>query len=187
MLQDASIREGGDANPITALLIGSPTGQTLRLNTDHFIKRGLVEGLCPSCSAMALLTMQVNAPSGGRGHLTGIRGGGPLTTLILPASGDASLWATCWLNVLPADQMRRLTGNPAHDSPRATFPWLASGPGAGQTAARVTTPDDMSPLHVFWAMPRRLFLDFDGAQPGSCDLCSRQDRLGSASSCGPTA
>src|SRR5207249_1990409 len=82
--------------PIGDILIEAPTGKTLRDNTDLFIKRGRIKSLCPACAAAALLSIQTNAPAGGQGNRTGIRGGGPLTTLVLAES----LWATTWLNVL---------------------------------------------------------------------------------------
>jgi CRISPR type I-E-associated protein CasA/Cse1 len=118
---DESVREDRTKR-IGDLLIDLPTGKTVRDNTDFFIKRGQFKMLCPACAGTALLTMQINAPSGGQGHRTGIRGGGPLTTLILADS----LWSTCWLNVLVRGAFLRQTGNPAKNSPSDQFPWLAA-------------------------------------------------------------
>lgn len=64
-----------DPTPISGLLIDAPGGNTLKLNKDHFIKRGTLNAVCPHCAAMALFTLQTNAPSGGQGHRTGMRGG----------------------------------------------------------------------------------------------------------------
>lgn len=72
---------------IEDILIESPGEQTIERNTDHFIKRDQIKALCPACAAIALFTLQINAPSGGSGHRTGIRGGGPLTTLISSCCG----------------------------------------------------------------------------------------------------
>src|SRR5699024_5547871 len=69
-----------DATPasVNGLLIEAPGNNGIKNNTDLFVKRGQVETLCPSCAAMALFTLQVNAPSGGAGYRVGLRGGGPL-------------------------------------------------------------------------------------------------------------
>jgi CRISPR system Cascade subunit CasA len=96
-MQDAELKSAGvkEATPIGALLIDIPGENTMQRNTDHFIKRGGVEKLCSVCTATTLFTLQTNAPAGGQGHRTGLRGGGPLTPLIM---GD-TLWQTIWLNV----------------------------------------------------------------------------------------
>jgi CRISPR system Cascade subunit CasA len=67
-MQDFTPSELTNELDIAALLIEAPGDQTLEQNKDHFIKRDLVERLCPQCVAMALLTLQINAPSGGRGY-----------------------------------------------------------------------------------------------------------------------
>lgn len=72
----------GDKVPVASLLPEIPGVQTTKFNKDHFIKRGVTEHLCPQCSALALFSLQLNAPSGGKGYRTGLRGGGPMTTLI---------------------------------------------------------------------------------------------------------
>ena len=94
-MQDLTLADG-KKNGIGTLLIEAPGSKTLRDNTDLFIKRGAVEEMCLSCVAAVLLTLQINASSGGVGHRTSLRGGGPLTTLVL---GD-TLWQTIWINVL---------------------------------------------------------------------------------------
>src|SRR5207244_8367952 len=79
-MQDLKLTDGEDKE-IAPLLIEAPGGSTLRNNTDFFIKRGSVEQMCYSCVATALFTLQINAPSGGVGHRTSLRGGDPLTIL----------------------------------------------------------------------------------------------------------
>ena len=110
--------------PIGWLLIDAPTENTLENNADHFIKRGYVEALCPVCAVTALFTLQLNAPSGGAGHRTSMRGGGPLTTLVAVDPEGSSLpdtlWHHLWLNVLP--ETVPLTGNRKLDKPQHIFP-----------------------------------------------------------------
>ena len=81
-MQDFSLKpEEAGLNSIAALLIESPGENALRNNSDHFRQARQVECLCPDCAAPALFTLQTNAPAGGVGYRTGLRGGGPLTTL----------------------------------------------------------------------------------------------------------
>ncbi len=66
-MQDFQLPEG-EPKDIASILIEAPGDKSLRDNTDHFIKRGRVVGMCPACAAIALFTLQTNAPSGGVGH-----------------------------------------------------------------------------------------------------------------------
>ena len=98
-MQDFDLTEG-EAKPISALLIDAPGGKTLRDNLDHFVKRDRIEAVCQSCAALALFTMQTNAPAGGVGHRVGVRGGGPLTTLLCLDETNQkphTFWHTLWL------------------------------------------------------------------------------------------
>lgn len=173
-MQDATLATaGGEPVPIANLLIETPGENTLRHNGDHFIKRHQVQRICPCCAALALVTLQLNAPAGGAGHRTSLRGGGPLTTLLLaPATPDTprSLWHSLWLNVLPTSRFESRNGDVRHVSPDLSFPWLGKvdslQPPGGQT-----TPTQTHPLHVYWATPRRIWLDFAHTEAGVCDLC----------------
>jgi CRISPR system Cascade subunit CasA len=170
-LQDLDLdAETGKDEPIERMLIDSPGGSTLRLGIDHFVKGGRVEALCPGCAAAALLTLQVNAPSGGQGHRTGLRGGGPLTTLVLHPGGD--LWRALWMNVLPGGELTPAAAG--RDAPEDTFPWLA--PTRTSEGGRETTLADVHPLQMFWAMPRRIRLvePTQDTVHGPCDLCEEE-------------
>jgi len=165
-MQDLTLAEG-EKRGIGTLLIEAPGDNTLENNTDFFIKRGLVEQMCLSCAASALFTLQTNAPSGGAGHRTSLRGGGPLTTLVL---GD-TVWQTIWLNVLSKGAFFASCCDPKKTSKSAIFPWLSqtrtSEKGTGQT----TTPLDVHPAQMFWAMPRRIRIDFEQERRGTCGVC----------------
>jgi CRISPR system Cascade subunit CasA len=168
---------GDEAKPVSALLIEIPGANALRNNTDHFIKRGGIDGLCPACAATALLTLQTNAPSGGVGHRTSLRGGGPLTTLVVldpQAEGlEATLWRDLWLNVMPAEEAPRLTGNTKLTKSEAIFPWLAPTRTSGKGEPD-TLPQDANPLQMYWGMPRRIRLELDNLAVGECGICSAQ-------------
>lgn len=170
-MQDINLGEGA-ACGIDALLIDSAGGSAVDKNTDLFVKRGTTSAMCPHCAAIALFTLQTNAPAGGAGHRTSVRGGGPLTTLAL-CSPARSLWHDLWLNVLPQRQFMARAGDAARTAAHFTFPWLAST-DAIQAAGAETQPLQVHPHHVYWAMPRKIRLDFDDVRKGQCDMCKRE-------------
>ena len=174
-MQDVDLgSEGVAINDISALLIESPGEQTLKNNADHFVKRAQVSALCPACAALALFTLQLNAPSGGAGHRTGLRGGGPLTTLVL-APGDASLWHNLWLNVRDRPAFLAQGGSAEHIEPQRSFPWL--GPVTALQALKGEMAQaQVHPAHLYWAMPRRVRLDSAAGSAGTCDCCDRQSQ-----------
>lgn len=174
-LQDLTLAEG-EEKEAGALFIEAPGGNTLKNNLDHFIKRGGLNALCPGCAASALFCLQTNAPSGGVGHRTSLRGGGPLTTLVVadPRAEEvglvATLWRNVWLNVLEQDVLLRQSGNPERRTPAHIFPWLAPTRTSEARTGHATTPDDAHPLQMYWGMPRRIRL-MDEALEGICDVC----------------
>lgn len=144
-------------NSIANLLIEAPGGNTLKLNKDFFIKRDLVEQLSLPMAALALFTLQINAPSGGVGHRTGLRGGGPMSTLVRPSNADSSLWHKLWWNVIN----RRIFKYPDPDFTNGSvFPWLVATKVSDNTGGP-TYREDVHPLHLYWAMPRRVRLIID--------------------------
>ena len=168
-MQDLTLEEG-EHKEIAALFIDAPGGKTLRDNQDHFFKRGGIETLSPFSAALALFTLQINAPPGGVGHRVSVRGGGPLTTLVLPPEGNEidCLWRRLWLNVLTSEELEDLPGNQQNRSPERIFPWM----GATRTSEKKgmeTYPEQAHSLQVYWSMPRRMRLDETG-KSGVCDL-----------------
>ncbi|QMF21085.1 type I-E CRISPR-associated protein Cse1/CasA [Citrobacter freundii] len=164
----------GEKVSIASLLPEIPGAQTIKFNKDHFVKRGVTERFCPYCAALALFSLQLNAPSGGKGYRTGLRGGGPMTTLIelqeYQGNRQTPLWRKLWLNVMPQD----IAAMPLPDQcDESVFPWLAATRTSEQASA-VTTPEQVNPLQAYWGMPRRIRLDFSTTQSGDCDLCTSQ-------------
>lgn len=144
---------GGDKVSIASLLPEVPGAQTTKFNKDHFIKRGVTNSFCPHCAALALFSLQLNAPAGGKGYRTGLRGGGPLTTLIELQEYEGErltpLWRKLWLNVLPQDAAD-MPLPAAYDE--SVFPWLAPTRTSEQASA-ITTPEQVDKLQAYWGMP----------------------------------
>lgn len=156
------------AEPVERMLIETPGDSTVKKNTDLLVRRGQVAGMGRPAAAIALYTFQSWAPAGGAGNRTGLRGGGPLTTLVLPGA-QPSLWHLLWANV-PVGQPPD-----SADLPRI-FPWLA--PTLTSGAGRTVTPGTSHPLQAWWGMPRRIRLDFvpcDPLQP--CGLTGVPDSV----------
>ncbi|HID44832.1 MAG TPA: type I-E CRISPR-associated protein Cse1/CasA [Chromatiaceae bacterium] len=168
-MQDLELNEG-EKKDIAALLIEAPGGKTIKDNQDHFIKRGRVQNMSPWSAALSLFTLQINAPSGGVGHRVSLRGGGPLTTLILPPEKEEynTLWHRLWLNVLTQDEIDRLPGNPELTELEAILPWMGKT-RTSEKKGMETYPEHAHPLQIFWSMPRRMRLHFSGEE-GICDL-----------------
>ena len=156
------------AEPVERLLIEAPGDSTVKKNTDLLVRRGQVATLGRAAAAVALFTCQAGAPAGGAGNRTGLRGGGPLTTMMLPGA-QPSLWHLLWANVP--------VGHPpdAADLP-LIFPWLA--PTVTSGTGHTVTPSTAHPLQAWWGMPRRIRLDFVLCEPPEpCGLTGVPDSV----------
>lgn len=165
-----------DISGIEQILMDAPGGQTERLNKDLFVKRGQVERLGMPAAAMALVTLQTYAPSGGQGHRTSLRGGGPLTTLVDPRVGpdgayhawNQPLWHKLWANVETRRQWAERTPGEVDADVSGAFPWLSPTRVSAPPSGGSVRPGDVHPLQVYFGLPRRIRLEFSG--PGQCDL-----------------
>lgn len=177
-LQDVDPLEDGATKEVAALLIDSPGAQTLRNNADLFIKRRSEPVFSRAAAAIALFTLSSYAPSGGAGHRTSLRGGGPMTTLVVadhPKYGT-TLWGRLWPNV--SDREDGVAVGSVGDLNAGVFPWLATTRTSDPKArGRHTTPNDVHPLHVHWAMPRRIRLVFEEARGRRCILTNSEDAV----------
>ena len=167
-MQDLTLKaDEAESVGIGGLFIDRMGEESLEDKSDLFAKPGLIPQIDFRAAAAALFTLQTNAPSGGRGHLTSLRGGGPLSTVVL--GGD--LFATVWLNVLAEEDFTSKFGSRELTSIDAKFPWMAptrtSDSKAGGSA---TTPLDVHPAQHYWGMPRRIRIDFGGNVIGVCAI-----------------
>lgn len=178
--QDLELRDE-EPRPIAAMLIDEPGGQTLKRNSDLFIKRQQFPALGMSAAIAALITMQSSAPAGGKGHRTSMRGGGPLNTLLIPDQRNDdlpfSLWRLCWLNVLNASEFASLSGNDTLTDPEYILPWLAPTRTSEPSSGCDTFPEHGHPLQMYFSMPRRIRLNLGDLQTGTCPLTLREEPL----------
>ncbi len=161
-MQDLQLPADANLLPVVDLLIDAGSDSNL-----YFNKTPASLGLCEACAAQALFTLQINAPSGGRGVRTSLRGGGPMTTLLLPEAEDASLWHKLWLNVLTRDSLAYPDAAAASD----VLPWLAPTRTSDGKHAQTTTPETVHFLQAYWSMPRRIRLDASSCAVGDCGVC----------------
>ena len=168
-LQDFEALEG-DANPIEALLIDTPGQNGQKKNADLLTHRNRYAALGLPAAAMGLYALQAYAPSGGAGNRTSMRGGGPLTALVLPAGGamrPVALWRKLLANLVP-----QRTGLKAADRAKA-LPWLAptltSDKASGNRQVHEADTVHAHPLQAYFGMPRRLRLVPSG-QDGICPM-----------------
>jgi CRISPR system Cascade subunit CasA len=166
-LQDLTLQDSEAVTRTVEWLLIEIAGFAEEEGKGHFVRSGEIKSLCAPCAAAALYTLQTDAPGGGRGHRTGVRGGGPLTTLVIT---PGSLWESLWLNVLDAAGFP--PGNPDRDRPEDHFPWLAPTRTSEAGTGRETTFEDVHPLQMFWGMPRRVRLLPEPGQGARCDLCA---------------
>lgn len=157
----------GRSNGVASLLIEAPGEQTQKRNTDLLVKRGRVSVLGRAAAAIALYTLQAYAPAGGAGNRTGLRGGGPLTTLAIPPTSPLSVWHVVWANTP--------IGNPvAPERLSHVLPWLE--PARISDKGEAVNPAEPDDRLAFWGMPRRIRLDFDTAVAEQlCDLTGQLD------------
>ena len=147
-----------DIKPVGILHIDSAGASAVSNNADLTVKRGRVSSLSPAEAAMALYTIQAFAPGGGRGNLTSMRGGGPMTTLVQPLDDDDGrfpLWRLVFANILVGSPLS------VSDAERA-LPWLR--PTRTSNKGQTVVQNDSHPLEAFFGMPRRFRLVFCGDQ-----------------------
>jgi CRISPR system Cascade subunit CasA len=173
--QDVDPLADMEAKPVTALLIDAPGENAEKKNTDLFVKRAAVQGLCPAYAAAALITLQTYAPAGGQGNRTSMRGGGPLTTLPMPRRWDpgrtriiTTLWDLVWASVPDKSAIGAAPTDAMDPAWAKIFPWLAATRSSEKD--RATTPEHGHFLQQFFGMPRRIRLDVDRAGEDFCAL-----------------
>ncbi|BCI67687.1 type I-E CRISPR-associated protein Cse1/CasA [Acetobacter aceti] len=145
-LQDLEPLTGG-GNPVDMLFIDSAGANTARNNADVMVHRSRYDHLDFPLAAMALYTFQADAPSGGAGNRTSMRGGGPLVTLIDP---EQTLWDMVWANV-PCGQSAKMEN----------LPWMRPTRVSDKGQQTCPPEGELFGAEAFFGMPRRLRLLHD--------------------------
>jgi CRISPR system Cascade subunit CasA len=164
-MQDVTIKK--DEKKITSHDMGSLLIDVAG-SGDYFVKQSNFQKLCEKCTATAIFTLQTNAPTGGKGHRTGMRGGGPLTALVLSEERRTVLWRNIWLNILSIEEYGV---NVPQSTVREVFPWM--GKIILSDNDRRTFPHDVNGLQMYWGMPRRIRLS-QKKEHGNCDVCGKK-------------
>lgn len=139
----------GEGGPVDMLFIDSAGANTARNNADVMVHRDRYGRLDFPMAAMALYTFQADAPSGGAGNRTSMRGGGPMVTLVDP---EKTLWDLVWANV-PC----------GHPAKMEDLPWMRPT-RVSDTGQRTLPPvGELFGVEAFFGMPRRLRLVHDEA------------------------
>lgn len=158
----------GEDNAVEALLIDSPGVNGQKKNSDLMTHRERFPALGLKAAATALYCLQQFAPSGGAGNRTSMRGGGPMTVLVLPVGRDdapASLWRMLLIN-LPV-QFGGVNWLEDHDIGRA-LPWMQPTRTSEGNVEIAEADAAVHPVQAFFGMPRRIRLVTAGE--GLCPL-----------------
>jgi CRISPR system Cascade subunit CasA len=172
--QDLEELTDDDPWEIERLFINSPGEQTLKDNSDHFVKRNTYKKFSRAGAAIALITLQTYAPGGGRGNTASLRGGsGPLTTLVRPSIRgiEPNLWQILWCNTPDGYQLAD------SEIPKA-FPWLK--PTRLSVDGALVVPDEQKTHQAlaFFAMPRRIRILFSRNEfKVNCDFIGNHDEF----------
>lgn len=158
-MQDLTLRPAGaeDDLPIRELLLDEKDGNGLFCS-------GPLHAMDYPTVAAALYMLQCGAPQGGTGYCVSLRGGGPLTTIVL----RDTLWETLWMNVVERDSLHRGCSDPDPCRLEDLFPWMSPTP---QKKAPIV-PDGSHAATVYWAMPWRIRLRAEG-EAGRCSVTGR--------------
>lgn len=137
----------GETSPVDMLFIDSAGANTARNNADVMVHRSRYDCLDFPMAAMALYTFQADAPSGGAGNRTSMRGGGPMVTLVDP---ERMLWDLVWANV-PC----------GHPVKMEVLPWMRPTRVSDRGQQTFSPEGELFGVEAFFGMPRRLRLMHD--------------------------
>ena len=136
-----------------------------------FTRNTPIQKICPSCAALALCSFNFTGRAGGNGYMTGIRGGGPLSTLLrLKFEGkENTLWRQLYTNTLPKESLESLNQHGLPEEPKNVFPW--AGPLRHSETKTMTAPTDTNCYHIFFSMSNRFLLAPPLQTEDVCDAC----------------
>jgi len=158
----------GEELPIEDLIGGALSDNTRHNNRDLFIKRDYIKQISPYWAAIALFNLQITGVLAWGQHRIGMRGNGPVTTIVMPTNDHTVIWKKIWLNVLTEEQSVSVPGNINKKNKEFILPWLTTTRKSHNKKA--TLPEHGHPLQVYWPMPRRIRLFVEDVET-ICDIC----------------
>lgn len=161
----------GEELPIEDLIGGSISDNTRKKNRDLWVKRNFISRVSPYWASIALFNVQTTGVLAWGKHRIGMRGNGPVTTLVIPAHDICILWKKLWLNVLTSENFSSVPGDKHKREDKYIFPWLTQTRKSPNK--EVTSPEDGNPLQVFWPMPRRIRLFIEKSEV-TCGICGEK-------------
>ncbi|MFP4165449.1 MAG: type I-E CRISPR-associated protein Cse1/CasA, partial [Chitinispirillaceae bacterium] len=97
-----------------------------------------------------------------------LRGGGPLTTILLPKKHEATLWEKIWMNIIDEKSIYLLSGDSNKTKKSEIFPWMKPTKVSEKKGTELFA-EECHPFHMYFGMPRRIRLKFEDRE-GVCDL-----------------
>lgn len=170
-MQDYALVDGFKEETLGNLFINLPANEHY-IPVDKDFRKSEPQQIDVYWAAVALFTLQSFAPSGGRGHRVGLRGGGPLTTLLLPLGEKRTLWEKIWMNIISEKELSRLTGDCSKKELSDIFPWMKPTKVSEKSGSEFFA-EECHPFHMYFGMPRRIRLLFDNTG-GICDITGEQ-------------
>ena len=164
-MQDFELEESKPMS-LAKLFLDSPSDNALNLNADHFVKRDIINAIDPYWGAVALYALQTFTAGIGSGHRVGLRGGGPLTTVI-KFDNTHTLWENIWINIISEEMLSGIPGNYDNNKIGDIFPWMK--PTKKSTKSEGLYPEECHKFHHYFGMPVRLRLSFN-SNPKMCDV-----------------
>lgn len=159
-MQDFDLPEGFKKESLKNLFINLPANEHY-MPVNKTFNKSEPKKIGVYWAAIALYTLQTFAPGGGRGHKAGIRGGGPLSVLVMP-KGESTLWAKIWTNIVSGEFISTLSGNQDKVDMIDIFPWMK------KTEGSAVYPEQCHPFQMYFGMPRRIRFVFGGE--AVCDI-----------------
>lgn len=161
------------------LFIDSAGENASKKRSDLMIRSNRYAALSRATAAIALFTLQSQAPAGGQGYRTSVRGGGPMITLVEPRRADGvacSLWDIVWANTPYGTAL-------TDDETVAAFPWMRptitsdKGETVHQTDRSMAASPTAAAVEAIFGMPRRIRLQFEAREGGRCGLTGQADPI----------
>jgi len=166
-MQDYDLKKDFKEETLGNLFINLPANEHF-IPANSYAVKVEPKHINPYWAAVALYTLQTFAPSGGRGHRVGLRGGGPLTTILLPKKESSTLWEKIWMNIIDEENVHQLSGNIDRKDLSDIFPWMKPTKISEKKGSEFFA-DECHPFHMYFGMPRRIRLKFVDKE-GECDI-----------------